>query len=251
MDVLYFCLYICNISTHLRLMKTHAKCVEVLQIYKQKWRTSINETIFKYSRYILCDIKKNQIDTKLDEINNIHPLLKFTEECEKGFINSFSGHENSSYSYQRRLTSTWYTKSKNTSLMMGFHATAPVRYKRFVVSGLVHRIFCACSNLFYFNGSLNKAKEFLENNQYPKAFYNPIIWNTVKILEKWSESVNENNEEEEKEEEVENKLIFLAYWGKVSEKFESSLRRIKVPVKVLFVLKNSSSFVETTCWEAI
>ena len=44
-------------------------------------------------------------------------------------------------------------------------------------------------------------------------------------------------EKEENEEEVENKLIFLAYRGKVSEKFESSLRRIKAPVKVIFVLK--------------
>ena len=32
-------------------------------------------------------------------------------------------------------------------------------------------------------------------------------------------------------------MIFLAYRGKVSEKFESLLRKIKAPVKVVFVLK--------------
>ena len=32
---------------------------------------------------ILRDIKKNQIDSKLDEINNLHPSLKFTVEPEK------------------------------------------------------------------------------------------------------------------------------------------------------------------------
>ena len=85
---------------------------------------------------------------------------------------------------------------------------------------------------------MNKAKTLLENNQYPKAFYNPIILITLaKILEK-TESGNENEEEKvENEEEVENKIIFLAYRGKVSEKFESSLRRIKALVKVVFVLK--------------
>ena len=137
---------------------------------------------------------------------------------------------------QERLTSTWYTKPTDTGLMMNFHATAPVRYKRSVVSssGLVHRIFRACSNWYNFHESLNKAKTFLENNQYHKAFYDPIISNTpTKILKK-TVSVNDyDKKKEENEEEVENKIIFMAYGGKVSEKFESSSRRKLLKLSLL------------------
>ena len=54
------------------------------------WMSKLDERIkgnsTLYSRYmddILRDIKKNQIDSKLDEINNLHPSLKFTVEPEK------------------------------------------------------------------------------------------------------------------------------------------------------------------------
>ena len=47
----------------------------------------------------------------------------------------------------------------------------------------------------------------------------------------------ESADAKEKEEEEETETIFLAYRGKVSEKFESSLRKIKAPVEVVFVLK--------------
>ena len=75
---------------------------------------------------------------------------------------------------------------------MNFHATAPKRYKRSVVSGFVHRIHRACSNWINFHDSLEKAKKVLENNQYPPAFYNPIIEDTITRL------INSSEEEEKK-----------------------------------------------------
>ena len=187
----------------------------------------------RYMDDILRDIKKNQMDSKLDEINNLHLSLKFTVEREKNLSISFLDMEN--HQTQERLTSTWYTKPTDTDLMMNFYAMAPVRYKRSVVSGLIHRIFRSCSNWINFHEILNKGKTLLENNQYPKSFYDPIISNTLtKILEK-TESADARDKEKEEEEET--KMIFLAYRGKVSEKFESLLRKIKAPVKVVFVLK--------------
>ena len=98
---------------------------------------------------------------------------------------------------------------------------------------------------------MSKGKTLLENNQYPKSFYDPIISNTLtKILEK-TESADAKDKEKEEEEET--KMIFLAYREKVLEKFESSLRKIKALVKVVLVLKklkNSSSIVKTKCREA-
>ena len=91
---------------------------------------------------------------------------------------------------QGQLSSTWYNKPTDTGLIMNFHATAPKCYKRSVVSGFVHRIHRACSNWVNFHDSLEKTKK--ENNQYPPAFYNPIIEDTITRL------INSSEEEEKK-----------------------------------------------------
>ena len=40
-----------------------------------------------------------------------------------------------------QLSSTWYNKPTDTGLIMNYHALAPKRYKRSVVSRFVHRIY--------------------------------------------------------------------------------------------------------------
>ena len=53
---------------------------------------------------------------------------------------------------------------------------APKRYKqRSVVSGFVYHIYRACSDWTRFDTSLQSTKKVLEQNQYPPAFYQPII----------------------------------------------------------------------------
>ena len=99
-----------------------------------------------YGRYmddIIQDIKGNQIDAKLAEINRIHPSLKFTIEREEGNSIPFLNMKISRM--EEKLSSTWYTKSTDTGLTMNFHALAPIKNKRSVVAGLVHRIHRACS----------------------------------------------------------------------------------------------------------
>ena len=74
---------------------------------------------------------------------------------------------------------------------MNFHALAPNKYKRSVVSGFVHRIYRACSDWTLFHQSLDKAKTILQENQYPECFYEPIINDTLtKIIKQNSESSN-------------------------------------------------------------
>ena len=100
-----------------------------------------------YGRYmddIIRDIKGNQIDAKLAEINRIHPSLKFTIEREEGNSIPFLNMKISRM--EEKLSSTWYTKSTDTGLTMNFHALAPIKKKRSVVAGLVHRIHRACSS---------------------------------------------------------------------------------------------------------
>ena len=92
-----------------------------------------------------------------------------------------------------KLSCTWYTKPTDTGLIMNFHALAPKRYKRSVVSGFIHRIYRACSDWKAFHESVERAKNILKKNQYPEAFYEPIIHETLtKIIQK--DNVPENEE---------------------------------------------------------
>ena len=121
-----------------------------------------------------------------------------------------------------RLSSTWYSKDT-------FHALAPTKYKRSVVSGMVHRIYSACSTWTNVHESLKKAKEVLENNQYPSHFYDPIIEKTLNRIRAPEEKENENEDEDTPEK----KLVFVQYRGKVTDDFERSLKRIEAPCKVI------------------
>ena len=159
-----------------------------------------------YSRYmddILRDIKEYRIDKKLREINDYHPNLTFTIEKEKGA--SFLFLDMKISRKDGKWTSTWYTKATNTGLMMNYHALAPLRCKRSVVSGFIYRIFYACSNWKNFDESLGKAKRILDNNQYPSAFYEPSIEKTL------SRIIKNKAKNDDEEEDQEKKMFFVQY----------------------------------------
>jgi len=83
-----------------------------------------------------------------------------------------------------KLSLIWYTKPMDTGLTMNFHALAPLKYKRAVVAGLVHRIVRSCSSWLNVHENFVRAKTILENNQYQPYFYEPIIAETLrKIVE--------------------------------------------------------------------
>ena len=183
-----------------------------------------------YARYmdeILREIKSSQIDTKLEQFNNYHPKLHFTIEREKD--NKIPFLDMKITRLEGRLSSTWYSKDSDTGLTMNFHALAPTKYKRSVVSGMVHRIYSACSTWRNVHESLKKAKEVLENNQYPSHFYDPIIEKTLNRIRAPEEKENENEDEDTPEK----KLVFVQYRGKVTDDFERSLKRIEAPCKVI------------------
>ena len=118
---------------------------------------------------------------------------------------------------------------------MNFHALAPMKYKRSVVSGMVHRILRACSSWSAVHDSLEKAKRLLEQNQYPSRFYDPII---SKVINSFTNHETSNVDEVSSETEVvEKKLVCIQYRGRLSEKFENSLKRIEAPCKVVFTLR--------------
>ena len=158
---------------------------------------------------ILKDNKKISIEQKLHDINTLHESLTFTREREKDgplpmldmSILNEGGH----------LSSTWYCKASATGLIMNYHALAPKKYKRAVVSGFVHRIYRSCSNWKNVHESVERAKGILKMNQYPPRFYEPIINDTLTRIIAPEEITKKDEKEPTKP-----YLVFLQYRGKCS-----------------------------------
>ena len=78
---------------------------------------------FRYMDDVICISKIDNIDMKLDEINTLHPSLKFTVEKEVNnclpFLDMNIINENG------KLSSAWYTKPTATGLTLNFHSLAP------------------------------------------------------------------------------------------------------------------------------
>ena len=202
-----------------------------------KYDPAIQDEARLFARYmddIFRNIKRLLIESKLEEINNLHPNLKFTIEREENgcipFLDMRIIHAD------QKLQSTWYCKPTDTGLIMNYHALAPKRYKRSVVSGFVHRLHRACSSRCLFNESMTKAKAVLEANQYPPSFYEPIIRDT---LEQLSNSQEEPRQEQGQEnaQQKEKKLVLLQYRGKCTEDFARALHKINAPCQLVMTLR--------------
>ena len=144
--------------------------------------------------------------------------------------------------------STWYTNTTDTGLTMDFHAIAPVQYKKSVVTGFIHSIYNTCSTWKNFHESVTKAKTVLENNQYPPHFYEPLVKKAIdKLIEKEkNDRVQETAETDE--EQAEKNVMKIEYREKVTEKFETLLKRTNVPcvvVKTIRKLKTSIPSLKT------
>ena len=189
-----------------------------------------------FARYMddyLRDIKAESVNDTLKQINELHPSLKFTMEIENNgalpFLDTLLQRD-----MDGKISSTWYSKKTDTGLVMNYHSLAPEIYKRSVVCGMVHRIIRACSSWESIHKSLAKAKVILENNQYPASYNDPIIAKCIKSIVVAKDKEAEEPEEIEKAEE---KMVFLQYRGKVTEKFKYSLKSMELPIKVILTLR--------------
>ena len=84
-------------------------------------------------------------EQKLHDINALHSSLTFTL-IERETDGSLPMLDMNILNHEGNLSSTWYSKPNSTGLTMNYHVLAPQKYRRAVVTGLVHRIFRSCSN---------------------------------------------------------------------------------------------------------
>ena len=209
-------------------------------IWLARRESVIKDTAKLFERYmddIIRSIKHEKIEEKLQQINNIHANLKFTIEVEQDgripFLDMLLIRNGN------KLTSTWYCKPTDTGLVMNFHALAPRRYKRAVVSGFIHRIHRACSTWENFHTSLQKAKEILEKNQYSPHFYESVIKDTIERI-----ITPVNAEERENGVGTQQKhLILLQYRGPATDKFIKKLKECGAPTQVVLTLRKLRSYL--------
>ena len=206
------------------------------------WMSQFDETIkgeaTLFARYmddIICTVKQNEIEEKLTEINTLHPNLKFTIEREVDKSIPFLDMKILHYP-NGKLASTWYNKPTDTGLIMNYHALAPKRYKRSVVSGFVYRISNACSSQNLFDDSLEKAKQVLEKNQYPPSFYGPIIRDSLNNIRNCQKS-QKKTEPTTPEETTRKYPLIIQYRGKCTEDYARSLHRSSAPCILIMTLR--------------
>ena len=84
---------------------------------------------------------------------------------------------------------------------------------------------------------MEKAKKVLDNNQYPSAFYNPIIEDTItRLINSSEDEENKTNCNVERDDTQQKKLVFIQYRGKVTEDYARALHRINTPATMVMTL---------------
>ena len=207
-----------------------------------------------YERYmddVLCCVKSASVQERLLHMNSLHPCLQFAYELENdcnsiSFLDMLVTNENG------KLSSKWYRKPTDTGLTLNFHAVAPMKYKRSVVTSFIHRIYRACSTWQNFHLGLNQAIEILDKNQYPSSFVMPIIEKTItKLIVPQDDSHSDENLNISLDpeaclynmEEKDKFRFFVQYRGKPTEKLAMSFKRLNAPCKVIMTTRKAKTIM--------
>ena len=103
---------------------------QLANIWMAAFDNSIKDDSVFYKRYmddILRVIKKHEIGSTLERINQLHPNLAFTKELEKNDGTIAFLDMNIIHRTDGKIETEWYRKKTNTGLTINFHALAPMK----------------------------------------------------------------------------------------------------------------------------
>ena len=103
------------------------------------------------------------------------------------------------------------------------------------MTGFVHYIYRACSTWPHFHQSLEKAKRILEQNQYPPAFYDPLIRQSLQGILVGKEQSQEKQTPDTPN--ITKKIIKVQYRGKSTEHYARALHKINAPCTMVMTLR--------------
>ena len=164
---------------------------------------------------ILC-IPENKLQYTLNKFNYFHEKLKFTHETEKNNSINFLD-LTINYDNEGNIKTNWYTKSVWSGRYLNFESYTPYKYKKSVVNSLVDRAVLL-TDTEYRPQNLKKIRTVLQNNNYPKNFYEPIIKNRINKIYNSKNSIPNNSKD--------NKYISLPHIPEINNKIKKVLNHI-------------------------
>lgn len=121
----------------------------------------------------LYSVPEDKVTTFVNTFNSYHPSLKFTYELEDdrklAFLDLEVVREENG-----KIDTKWYMKPTASGRIVNFHSSHPTHQKVNIVKNMLHRA-SELSSSQYVDEGIQRIREILGNNNYPKYFYNKII----------------------------------------------------------------------------
>ena len=118
---------------------------------------------------------------------------------------------------------------------------APVKYKRNLVQGFIHRMWNACSTWNNFDKDVEEAKEILKENQYPNRLTDSIITKTIESIYTKNKGVKPKPENST---ECQNRrMFFVQYQGHQTDKYINRLKNSGALIKPILTLRKMKSLM--------
>ena len=143
----------------------------------------LNDDVPLWLRYVddtFSFVKQDRIEEVITALNNFHPNIKFTSECEVNGSISFLDVRITTLPDGRFATDV-YRKATDTNIYMNWKSFAPKAWKIGTLKGLVRRAFIVCSSDESRRKEISFLKKvFVEINGFPSR----IVYNTVQQVQR-------------------------------------------------------------------
>ena len=123
----------------------------------------------RYVDDIFCIFdNKNTLNHFYNDINAVHPNLKFSVELEQNkqlaFLDVLLTRHNN------EIETAVYRKKTNTGLYMKWSSLCPIKYKRNLINCLLERSYRICSSYLIMHREFQNITNMMLNNEYPISF---------------------------------------------------------------------------------
>lgn len=180
---------------------------------------NVNFHIPFFYRYVddcIAAIPSNKTQDILDQFNSYHNKLNFTIEIEKqhkiSFLDLTLHHENNC------IKTEWFTKETWSSRYVNFNSQHPISQKKSVIIGLADRAV-KLSSPEYREHAIEKAKEALKLNNYPKKLIDTIFKKRIHLFYNQPKSKLKKNN-----------YLSLPYIPGLSEKISNTFKKHDITV---------------------
>ena len=167
-----------------------------------------------FDRYVddIVRTVKGDPQLLLQQANKLHPNLQFTLETMDATMGLPFLDMRVKTDDRGTTTCEWYQKPSDTGVILNFRSFAPMRWKRNLIQGTMHRIFNCTSDWKAFHEALQRCEDIWEANQYPKEWRATIVNDTITKLLDLSDpkTVSDNQKQSSNNQSTATKTVVFA-----------------------------------------